>query len=104
MCRMSKPQFRILILVALAGALIAGGLAIRAALHSNSNDPIENPQPEDDPSATKGDDSFATHVRPFVERYCQSCHGPVKREGGLDLSLAKSTDDVVKDWRNWGLG
>src|SRR5436309_987849 len=26
---------------------------------------------------------FATRVRPFLERYCFSCHGPTRQEAGL---------------------
>src|SRR5690348_17416148 len=29
---------------------------------------------------------FSTEVRPFLERYCFSCHGPKKQKGSLDLS------------------
>jgi hypothetical protein len=94
---MSKAQIRIVILIILAGALIVVGIVTRAALDTTT--PIEKPGKVGHGTT----DSFALHVRPFVEKYCQSCHGPEKREGGLDLSLAKETDDVAMDWRNWGL-
>src|SRR5262245_33228174 len=29
---------------------------------------------------------FAARVRPFLERYCFSCHGPKKQRAKLDLS------------------
>src|SRR5438270_3243970 len=39
---------------------------------------------------------FATEVRPFLERYCFSCHGPKKQKGSLDLSR-DSTVAAVAD-------
>ncbi|HEX5271379.1 MAG TPA: DUF1592 domain-containing protein, partial [Gemmataceae bacterium] len=40
-------------------------------------------------------------VRPFVERYCASCHGAKKHKGGLDLGTFSTLADVAKEPRRW---
>jgi mono/diheme cytochrome c family protein len=55
------------------------------------------PAPEPDPLEQR----FTTQVRPFVERYCVSCHGEKKHKGGLDLSAASTLTAVTGDLRRW---
>jgi Protein of unknown function (DUF1592)/Protein of unknown function (DUF1588)/Protein of unknown function (DUF1587)/Protein of unknown function (DUF1585)/Protein of unknown function (DUF1595)/Planctomycete cytochrome C len=45
---------------------------------------------------------FSTEVRPFVERYCISCHGAKKHKADLDLSGVSTLTAVVNDSRRWG--
>jgi hypothetical protein len=44
---------------------------------------------------------FATGVRPFLERYCLSCHGPKKHKAGLDLSRDSTVTVIAKNLRQW---
>jgi hypothetical protein len=44
---------------------------------------------------------FATEVRPFVERYCLSCHGPKKHKGDLDLSRDSTVAAVSGHPAQW---
>jgi hypothetical protein len=46
---------------------------------------------------------FTSQVRPFLERYCQECHGPKKQKAALDLSRDSTMAAVVKNYRQWGL-
>src|SRR5262249_41617833 len=45
---------------------------------------------------------FSTGVRPFLERYCFTCHGPRRQEADLDLSAYPDVTAVAKD-RRWEL-
>src|SRR5262249_55117524 len=53
------------------------------------------------PSGDSLERRFATRVRPFLERYCHSCHGPKKKKGGLDLSLETTVKAVANNARRW---
>jgi hypothetical protein len=44
---------------------------------------------------------FATEVRPFVKRYCVSCHGPRKPKASLDLSRDATAAAVAGNARQW---
>src|SRR5579864_5506790 len=44
---------------------------------------------------------FSSGVRPFLESYCFSCHGPKKRKGQLDLSRDATLAAVVKNPNLW---
>jgi hypothetical protein len=46
---------------------------------------------------------FAARVRPFLERYCLSCHGPKKPKASLDLSRDSTVAAVAGNVRTWGL-
>src|SRR5207248_2543750 len=52
----------------------------------------------DDPLASR----FSSHVQPFLQRFCFSCHGPKKREGSLDLSRDAGVTAVSDNTRRWG--
>ena len=45
---------------------------------------------------------FTAEVRPFVDRYCVSCHGPKKHKGGLDLSQYATVSAAAAHLRRWG--
>jgi hypothetical protein len=45
--------------------------------------------------------TLAESVRPFVTRYCTSCHAGEKAKGDLDLSTFTTLDSVVKGHRRW---
>jgi mono/diheme cytochrome c family protein len=49
------------------------------------------------------DADFTTTVRPFLDRYCVSCHGPKRKEAELDLSRAANSAAVAADFRHWEL-
>ncbi len=42
-----------------------------------------------------------TRVRPFVERYCFSCHGTKKQKGHLDLSRDLNVKTIANNARQW---
>jgi mono/diheme cytochrome c family protein len=46
---------------------------------------------------------FTTQVRPFLQRYCFSCHGPKKQEAELDLSRDQTIAVVAKNVGHWEL-
>jgi hypothetical protein len=47
------------------------------------------------------DHRFAASVRPFVERYCVTCHNPTKHRGQLDLSRAATVAAIAANLRPW---
>jgi hypothetical protein len=47
------------------------------------------------------DGRFATHVRPFVERYCVTCHNSKRHRGQLDLSRASTAAAVAANLHPW---
>ena len=46
---------------------------------------------------------FSTQVKPFLERYCVSCHGAKKPKGGLDLTRDVTVNAIAKNERQWEL-
>jgi hypothetical protein len=61
----------------------------RAASGSPAPDPLEAP--------------FTAKVRPFIERYCFSCHGPAKQKADLNLSRDLTVAAVAKNPRPWDM-
>ncbi|HZS05667.1 MAG TPA: DUF1592 domain-containing protein [Blastocatellia bacterium] len=53
-------------------------------------------------SAGSLDRAFSRDVRPFLDKYCVSCHGESKL-AGLDLRPYSNTASVVKDFPHWQL-
>src|SRR5437879_13826223 len=51
------------------------------------------------PLAVAADDAprFARDVQPLLKRHCLKCHGPAKREAGLNLSTAAG---IVRGGKN----
>ncbi|HEY7311823.1 MAG TPA: DUF1592 domain-containing protein [Gemmataceae bacterium] len=54
-------------------------------------------------SADPLESRFSGRVRPFLERYCYSCHGAKKQEAELNLSRDATVAAVVKNLRHWEL-
>src|SRR5690349_20343600 len=44
---------------------------------------------------------FANEVRPFLERYCLSCHGPAKHKAYLDLSTDLTSAAAADNDPRW---
>jgi hypothetical protein len=44
---------------------------------------------------------FSTRVRPFLERYCFSCHGEKKQKAHLDLSRDSTVQAIANNTRQW---
>ena len=42
-------------------------------------------------------------MQPFLKNHCLACHGALKREGKLDLSVYSSLAAVVKNPQVWDL-
>ncbi|HXX93719.1 MAG TPA: c-type cytochrome domain-containing protein, partial [Planctomycetota bacterium] len=58
------------------------------------------------PSRTAGalpDDpkDFEEKIRPLITKYCSKCHGPEKKKGDLDLTLFKTTAEVLEQAPTW---
>ncbi len=47
------------------------------------------------------EEHFVQRVRPFVERYCVTCHGAEKHKGALDLSRDATMAAVLRNARRW---
>ena len=69
----------------LAVALVSSGSAARA----------------DEPAEKSLERRFAGDVRPFLKKYCFSCHGEKKQEAKLNLSSYSSLAAVEKNLRVW---
>ena len=67
--------------------LLAGSCAVTAAAA----------EPEEPVLARR----FDAVVQPFLKSHCLACHGTLKREGKLDLSVYSSLQAVVKNPRVW---
>jgi hypothetical protein len=74
-------------LPALAGGVVVVLAAGLAALRTR---PQEAPKP-----------AFAAHVRPFLDAYCASCHGPQKAKAKLDFSKFPDEAAVLADRKLW---
>jgi mono/diheme cytochrome c family protein len=55
------------------------------------------------PQADNLEQQFSTQVKPFLERYCVSCHGAKKPKGGLDLTRDATVNAIAKNERPWEL-
>ena len=44
---------------------------------------------------------FAKDIKPLLETHCVSCHGPMKRKAGVDLSLISDEAGVQRDRSTW---
>jgi hypothetical protein len=56
----------------------------------------------DSGSTTKSLESrFSTRIRPFLARYCISCHGAKKQKGHLDLSRDMTVQSIASNFRQW---
>jgi Protein of unknown function (DUF1592)/Protein of unknown function (DUF1588)/Protein of unknown function (DUF1587)/Protein of unknown function (DUF1585)/Protein of unknown function (DUF1595)/Planctomycete cytochrome C len=53
-------------------------------------------------SATPLEHRFAMRVRPFLQRYCFSCHGSKKPKASLDLTRDATVAAVANNVRHWG--
>src|SRR5262249_25585212 len=97
---MTRPTLRFAAVVALG--LVVLGLAGWGAYRAFRPAPVT---PKDDAPAQ--DDSlegrFTSQVRPFLDRYCLSCHGPTKPEAMLDLSRDVTASAAAANLRHWEL-
>ena len=46
---------------------------------------------------------FARTVRPFMQAYCNDCHGPDKPQAQLNLSAYNSLEAVIQGYPHWHL-
>lgn len=74
-----------------AGTLIALAVVILGAGHAMAGAP----------GADALEGRFAKEVRPFIERYCISCHGAKKPKASLDLSRDLSVKGIANDVQQW---
>src|SRR5260370_23744440 len=52
-------------------------------------------------SSASLDERLATQVRPFLERYCFSCHDSKKHKGSLDLSRDATAQAIAANFPQW---
>jgi hypothetical protein len=50
---------------------------------------------------TSRDKEFETRIRPLLETYCASCHGPKKQKAKVELASAQGEGDLAKDVPKW---
>ena len=55
------------------------------------------------PAEADRERQFAETVTPFLQSYCQSCHGKSKQEAKLDLSAFTSAASVAQRHQTWAL-
>ena len=48
-----------------------------------------------------GADLFPEKIKPFAEKYCNSCHNKERPRGELDLTRYTRDLDVSNDFRRW---
>lgn len=71
------------------------------ALGANDDESSKN-EPGQTPADTL-DAKFASELKPFVNRYCISCHGPKKQAASLDLSRDLTVAGILKNDKQWEL-
>jgi hypothetical protein len=72
------------------------GWVTSAPFDSDNDKKNEVALPKNDTPADTLARRFAAQVRPFLERYCVTCHGPKKPKAGLDLSRVASMADIAR--------
>jgi hypothetical protein len=55
--------------------------------------------PQDKPAPR--DREFDTQIRPLLETYCFSCHGPKKQRSKVDVSVARTEADLARQQPMW---
>ncbi len=101
MPRSSNSRLLLIILVFSLISLIAWGTYHRVVLAGTPDD-----SPKKELSREQADSleaRFSTQLKPFVERYCISCHGPKKQAASLDLSHDLTVSGIVKHDKQWEL-
>jgi hypothetical protein len=107
MCRILATRLALSGVVLCVASLVAenllpsriGPFAGVAAAGSETDD---NRSPRAAPAESL-EQRFATRVRPFLQRYCFSCHGTKKPEAELDLRRDATLEAVAKNARQWDL-
>ena len=49
------------------------------------------------------DERFTTTVKPFLDRYCISCHGATKPKADLNLAHDKTVEAIARNEKQWEL-
>src|SRR5262249_1982655 len=97
----------VLCVTALGRGRLSAWVVFRPASGPRPQSPAGDPGAgSDDGPVAAGDPLehlFSTRVRPFLERYCFSCHGPKRQEGDLDLSRDTTVAAVANNPRQWEL-
>jgi hypothetical protein len=103
MSRISGTRVLLIALVCVFTSLGAWGAfrSLMAMAPDTDEDPPKKETPR--PQADSLDERFSTQVKPFIERYCFSCHGTKKQAASLDLSRDLSVAAIVKNDRQWEL-
>ena len=80
----------------------AAAISIAAAWVTAAS-PIEPPtqQPAKSNAAPRPDTTFETTIRPFLQKYCASCHSGDKPKGDLALDVYQSEAHARKDRKTW---
>ena len=48
-----------------------------------------------------GAEGYASHVKPFIEKYCLECHGPEKSKGDITLHTLDGAFELEQDLGHW---
>ncbi|MBC8135830.1 MAG: DUF1587 domain-containing protein, partial [Fibrella sp.] len=78
-------------------ALIPPALIVGAGTYGTAQ-PAKNTTPRQ-----AMEQQFTRSVRPFLETYCNACHGKDKPQAQLDLSAYATMNSVTRDFAHWSL-
>jgi mono/diheme cytochrome c family protein len=82
--------------------IVPVGLVLALAWWVSPHSPT-SARPEEKDQPEQFDARFTKSVKPFLDTYCVSCHGPQKQSASLDLSRDTTAAAVVKNAKEWEL-
>ncbi len=87
---------------ALANTILVAVLAALATFIFRTTEAAPPLAPEPRPVESL-EQRFTTQVKPFLERYCHSCHGAKKQAASLDLTRDATVAAIAKNPKQWDL-
>ena len=82
----------------LCSAILLSAIAGLGAWSAHSQSPIASP-----PKPATLDERFTNEVKPFLDRYCISCHGANKPKADLNLAHDKTVEAIARNEKQWEL-
>jgi hypothetical protein len=90
-----RPRTELAVPVAVAAAIVIGGIALTAR-----RAPVPAPPPAA-PAPARPPDRFAHDIRPLLDAFCFTCHSGAKAKAGVDLAAIADEADALKARRTW---
>ncbi|HZV04790.1 MAG TPA: DUF1592 domain-containing protein [Gemmataceae bacterium] len=91
----------VLLMMVLCLTMLGTSRAFRAPLESVANGSRFRAETDSGSGNDSLESRFSSRVRPFLERYCFSCHGEKKQKAHLDLSRDSTVHAVANNTRQW---